>query len=286
MLKHWISAIRPHTLPASLCPVIAAGAYGWYFDTFRPEIIGICLVFALLAQIASNLANDYFDYKNGMDRENRVGPRRAVASGDISPKAMLFATLSVLGLACLVGCLLIYYSSWHLIWIGMIIVLFALAYSTGPYPLASHGLGDVTVFIFFGLIAVGLSYYLQAGTMEPAVWAGSAAIGLLSVNILMVNNYRDMETDALSGKRTTVVMFGRKWVKWGYFINGWLAVLLVAPFVGYIGLFMIPYLVMHVMTHRELISKKGTELNAVLARTAGNLFLFTVLLSLGLLILK
>lgn len=284
MLKLWIEAARPRTLPVSVGPVVVSAAYAWYFNVFHPVIVSVCIIFALLAQIASNFANDYFDYEKGADRSDRVGPRRAVASGDISPRAMLKATLITLALACVIGSTLIYYGGWMLIIAGVLIALFALAYSAGPYPLAYHGLGDVTVFIFFGLVAVILTYFIQAGEINLPIIGGGAAIGLLSVNVLLVNNYRDMEADEISGKRTTVVLFGRSWAKWTYFFNGLIAVG-ITYFVWAKGfLFVVPllYLVIHILTWRKLVKRRGEALNPVLGMTARNLFIFTILISLSL----
>ena len=133
MIKKWIEAARPRTLPTSVSPVIAASAYAWYQNTFNGYAAAICLIFALLAQIASNFGNDYFDYKKGSDNSDRVGPRRAVASGDISPKSMLLATILTLALACVTGCLLIPIGGWKLLIAGIFIAIFAIAYSAGPY---------------------------------------------------------------------------------------------------------------------------------------------------------
>ena len=282
MIKDWIEAIRPRTLPASASPVLVAGAYGWHFDKFQPVVIGICLLFAILAQIASNLANDYFDFKKGIDDEHRTGPKRAVASGTITPKAMLVAALVTLGVACAVGCTLICYGGWILLPAGDIIALFALAYSAGPYPLSCHGLGDLTVFVFFGLIAVDLTYFIQAGTVETMVWLGSAGVGLLSVNILLVNNYRDMENDAKANKVTTVVMFGRQWAELAYLVNGIAAVWLASYEKPAIALFLIPYLVIHYFTWKQMRQKRDFELNPVLSKTARNLLIFSLLLILAL----
>lgn len=139
---------------------------------------------------------------------------------------MLKATCIVLSLACITGCLLIPSGGWKLIIAGIFIAIFALAYSAGPYPLSYHGLGDVTVFIFFGLIAVNLSFYVQALHFESVVFYCSIAMGLLSVNILMVNNYRDKETDEISNKKTLVVIFGRKFAERIYLLNGIIALLI------------------------------------------------------------
>jgi len=286
MIKDWIEAIRPKTLPASASPVLVAGAYGWYFNRLNIAVIGICLIFAILAQIASNLANDYFDFVKGIDDEQRTGPKRAVSSGTISPKRMLRASLATLGAASAVGCTLIYYGGWILLPIGVIIALFALAYSAGPFPLSSHGLGDLTVFLFFGIIAVDLTYYIQAGGVETMVWLGSVAIGLLSVNILLVNNYRDMENDAKAHKITTVVMFGRQWAELTYLVNGIAAVWAASYERPVTAIFLIPYLVLHLLTFGEMRRKRDFELNPILGKTARNLLLFSILLIVSLICIK
>ncbi|WP_417174770.1 1,4-dihydroxy-2-naphthoate polyprenyltransferase [Barnesiella intestinihominis] len=284
MVKDWISAARPRTLPASTSPVIAASAYAFYAGTFRWVPAVLCLLFALLAQVASNMANDYFDYVKGSDKAGRVGPRRAVASGDITPRAMLMGTFCVLGVACAVGLGLVFFAGWQLIPIGVIIALFALAYTAGPYPLAYHGLGDVTVFLFFGLVAVNMTYYVQALQFDADVFLLSIAMGLLSINILLVNNYRDMEEDAAANKRTTVVLFGRRFALWWYFVNGVVAVLLLFPCladfgIAYIFLPAIVYLFLHIKTGLAIKQRVGEALNPLLGATARNLLVFTILVS-------
>ena len=284
MVKDWISAARPRTLPASASPVIAASAYAFYAGTFRWVPAVLCLLFALLAQVASNMANDYVDYVKGSDKAGRVGPRRAVASGDITPRAMLMGTFCVLGVACAVGLGLVFFAGWQLIPIGVIIALFALAYTAGPYPLAYHGLGDVTVFLFFGLVAVNMTYYVQALQFDADVFLLSIAMGLLSINILLVNNYRDMEEDAAANKRTTVVLFGRRFALWWYFVNGVIAVLLLLPCLAdfgivYIFLPAIVYLFLHIKTGLAIKQRVGEALNPLLGATARNLLVFTILVS-------
>lgn len=284
MVKDWISAARPRTLPASASPVIAASAYAFYAGTFRWVPAVLCLLFALLVQVASNMANDYFDYVKGSDKAGRVGPRRAVASGDITPRAMLMGTFCVLGVACAVGLGLVFFAGWWLIPIGVIIAVFALAYTAGPYPLAYHGLGDVTVFLFFGLVAVNMTYYVQALQFDADVFLLSIAMGLLSINILLVNNYRDMEEDAAANKRTTVVLFGRRFALWWYFVNGLVAVLLLflclADFgIAYIFLPAIVYLFLHIKTGLAIKQRVGEALNPLLGATARNLLVFTILVS-------
>lgn len=280
--KAWIDATRPRTLPASAAPVIAATAYAWYDGVLVWGAALLCLSFALLAQIASNMGNDYFDYKKGGDSPDRVGPQRAVVSGLITPRAMLVATLAVLALACCVGLGLVCYGGWQLIPVGAVIALFAMAYSAGPFPLSRHGLGDVTVFVFFGLIAVNFTYYVQAGVFTMPVLLCSIAQGLLSVNILLVNNYRDMEEDAASNKRTTVVLFGRKFAALWYLANGFISIACLWPLwtaTSYFVLLLpVLYLIMHIMTYRQLVQRRGSELNPLLGRTAMNLLVFTLLL--------
>ncbi|MCP9610996.1 1,4-dihydroxy-2-naphthoate polyprenyltransferase [Coprobacter tertius] len=283
MIKKWILAARPRTLPASACPVFAGTAYAWACGGFKCIPFLLCLVFALLAQIASNFANDYYDYKKGSDGEKRVGPRRAVASGDISPQAMLTVTVLTLGTACITGLFLLLYGGWWLIGAGILIAIGALAYSAGPYPLSYKGLGDVAVFVFFGLVAVNLTYYVQVLHFDVSPLLGSIAIGLLSVNILMVNNYRDVEEDQRSGKRTIVVRFGRKFAYYAYLSNGFIAVVVTArvwfsyPLAGII--LSLLFLIIHIVTWRGIGSHEGTNLNTFLGKTARNLLLFTLFLS-------
>lgn len=286
--KAWIDATRPRTLPASAAPVITATAYAWYDGSVQWVAATMCLAFAILAQIASNMANDYYDYKKGGDTPNRVGPQRAVVSGLISPRAMLMATLVVLATACCVGLGLTYFGGWQLIPVGVVIALFALAYSAGPFPLSRHGLGDVTVFLFFGLIAVNFTYYVQAGCFTLPVLLASVAHGLLAVNILIVNNYRDMEEDTACNKRTTVVIFGRKFASVWYLFNGFAAVActyqlwLATP----LPVMLLPllYLVMHIATYRQLKERRGAALNPLLGRTSLNLLLYTLLLVVAIII--
>ena len=284
-MNPWISAARPRTLPVSAAPVIAASACAWHYGHFRWQPALLCLLFALLAQVASNLANDYFDFVKGCDTAGRVGPRRAVASGDIAPRTMLYVTLATLGVACCFGLGLLYYGGWWLLPVGMVIALCALAYTAGPYPLAYHGLGDVAVFVFFGLVPVNLTYYVQALAFnETAFWL-SVAMGLLSINLLLVNNYRDREEDEAANKRTTVVIFGRRFAEYAYLTNGILGVILLIPvWSGFApGYWLMPlgYLVLHVVTWSKIRRLRGMELNPFLGATARNQILYAVLISLA-----
>ena len=276
MIKNWISASRPRTLPTSVAPVILATTYAWQAEKVNWKVFIICMFFALAAQIASNFANDYFDYKHGSDKPNRVGPRRAVASGDIKPQTMLRATIVTLAIAAVLGCLLIPIGGWPLVILGAIIILFALAYSAGPYPLSYHGLGEVTVFIFFGIIPVTATYWLQTSEVNISVVIGAAVMGLLSSNILLVNNYRDYETDKIDGKRTSVVILGRKFAIVTYLVNGILATAMLCT--SYVGAaFAFLFLFLHIKTWLGLKKSEGTALNAYIGFTARNQLLYTII---------
>jgi 1,4-dihydroxy-2-naphthoate octaprenyltransferase len=288
-IQYWLEAARPKTLPASICPVLLGCAFAFRDGVFQPAPAVLCLLVALLAQIASNFANDYFDFKKGADTEERLGPERAVATGRIAPKAMLRGTLIALGLACVCGLCLLFYAGWELIPVGIAIAICVLAYSAGPFPLAYNGLGDVCVLLFYGIIPGCFTYYIQVnGQMfSPECLALSAALGFLSINILVVNNYRDYEQDKKARKRTTIVLFGRTFGRFFYLANGIIALLLALPLFLPIGWPVILYAVfipLFLHTRRELTGKEGRELNKTLAHTARNVFLFTLLLVVALLV--
>lgn len=284
LLKSWVEAARPKTLPASLSPVLLACVLAWSEGYFRAVPAVLCLGVALLAQIASNFANDYFDFKKGADTEERLGPERAVAQGWITPKAMLRATFLTLGLACLCGCMLLFYAGWELIPVGIAIALCVLAYSAGPFPLAYNGLGDVCVVLFYGVIPVCFTYYVQADHFSLLAFLLSLSLGLLSTNILVVNNYRDYEQDKAAGKRTTVVLFGRRFGRVLYLVNGIIAFLLAIPLLfeapTWILLLFAAFFALFFITWKELYRFEGRALNKTLAHTARNVLLFTLLLSL------
>lgn len=223
-LRPWLLATRPRTLPAAIAPVLVGSAAAYAADAFVPLAAGICLLFALLMQVTTNFANDYFDHVKGLDTAARVGPTRAVASGQIRPAVMLAATLVVTALALCVGLLLIRYGGWWLLAVGILSALCAIAYTGGPYPLGYNGLGDIFAFLFFGPVAVGGTYYVQAGRLGAVALLAGAGVGLLVANILVVNNYRDLEGDAAGGKRTLVVRFGRRFAWWQYVVSLVLAV--------------------------------------------------------------
>ncbi len=281
--KAWLEAARPRTLPASVSPVLVGSALAFRDGFFQWIPALLCVLVALLAQIASNFANDYFDSRKGADGADRLGPERAVAQGWIKPESMLAGTFITLGAACLCGCMLLFFAGWELIPIGIAIALGVLAYSAGPFPLAYNGLGDVCVLLFYGIIPVCYTYYVQALSFSLLSLLLSVAVGLLSVNILVVNNYRDYAQDKAARKRTTIVLFGRRFGRIFYLLNGIVALSLVFPLLVQASLWMPAafglFFVLFIATWQEMRRKNGKELNLTLAHTARNVLLFSILLS-------
>jgi 1,4-dihydroxy-2-naphthoate octaprenyltransferase len=278
-IRYWIDAARPRTLPASISPVLIGTALAWHTEHFRLIPSLLCLAVALFAQIASNFANDYFDFRKGADTNERTGPDRAVSKGWITPKAMLYAVFLMLALTCLCGLGLLYMSDWKLIFVGLMIIIGAMAYSAGPYPLSYHGLGDISVWLFYGLIPVVFTYYVQALVFCNQAWLLGAAFGFLSVDILVVNNYRDYEEDMKVSKRTTIVLFGRGFGRIFYLVNGLFALVLAAPVifnnaVWLSTLMYIVFLILFIHSWRNLCRLEGSALNGVLGTTARNVLLF------------
>lgn len=284
VVSAWIEAARPKTLAASISPVLLGVALAYYDGSFDIVPAILCLGVALFAQIASNFANDYFDFKKGADNEERLGPERAVAQGWISPKAMLIGTFVTLGLACLLGLILIQFADWRLLGVGIAIAICVLAYSAGPFPLAYNGMGDLCVLLFYGVIPVCFTYYIQTLHFSLLSFLLSLALGFLSVNILVVNNYRDYEQDKKAHKRTTIVLFGRRFGRVFYILNQCMAFLLVFPLLldaPWWVLFLFAVLfTLCFYTTKELFTLEGRALNRTLGYTARNVFLFALVLSL------
>jgi 1,4-dihydroxy-2-naphthoate octaprenyltransferase len=240
-------------------------------------------------QIDANFINDYYDYLKGSDREDRLGPERACAQGWITLSAMKKGMIATTLLSCFWGLLLLKYCGLEMIPVGMLCVLFAFLYTAGPYPLAYHGWGDVLVIVFFGFVPVGCTYYTMAHDWTWNVTIACAACGLVSDLLLMLNNYRDREQDKISGKRTLVVRFGERAGRYAYLALGILAVGLCSfyAFNGYLMASLLPilFLLLHFTTWREMVRiYQGKELNIVLGKTARNIVVFGLLLSLGLIL--
>lgn len=284
-LSCWIEATRLRTLPVSIAGVILAIGYARLHHSFAPAPALLCLTFAILAQIASNFANEYYDFRAGLDRPGREGPRRGVTEGDITPRAMLMATYLTLAAACAVGCSLIYFGGWWLLPVGIAIALGVIAYSAGPYPLSHHGLGEVAVLLFFGIIPVNLTYYLQCGLWDTSVLLGSISAGLMGANVLIINNYRDADADADVGKHTLAVILGRPAVRTLYLVNGLVAVVLmwncwtsmeryawIVPAV-YIAVLLLIWLLMGRLKGHRLTPLLGATATAMLAYATAFLIL-------------
>jgi 1,4-dihydroxy-2-naphthoate octaprenyltransferase len=285
----WVLAARPKTLPAAVVPVLVGGAIAWRDGFFHGPGFVICLAFALLVQVGTNYANDAFDFVRGADREDRRGPRRAVASGLVSARAMMVGTFAVFLVAFLTGLVLVAYRGPELLVVGVASIIFGFAYTGGPFPLAYRGLGDVFVLIFFGLVAVGGTYYVMSGIVSGEALLAAVPIGLLATNILVVNNYRDMETDARAGKRTLVVRFGRTFARWQYISS--LAVAFLVPLAlvwrkdaGWMALPLLAIPLAAKAARRLGPEISAGELNRLLATSAGILIFYGVLFSIGVLL--
>lgn len=267
--------MRLHTLPVSVAGVFTGGGYAAYCHSFKPLPFMICLMFAICAQIVSNFANEYFDYRNGLDRKGREGFKRGVTEGDISPGAMRNATFGLLVFTCLLGCTLIIWGGWWLLPVGIAVALFALGYSTGPYPLSHHGWGEMTVVVFFGIVPVLFTTYVQtlSWAVLPVALPLSMAIGLMGANVLIVNNYRDIEDDRKAGKRTLAVRWGGNAMLTLYFLNGFAALLCIEfatamRFAITWQLGTLLYINFHYLLWKKIAVSKGHELNPMLGKTA------------------
>ena len=282
-MRKWIEAMRLRTLPVSLAGVICGCGCALLQGSFNTVTALLCVLFAALAQVASNFGNEYYDYRNGIDKKGREGFRRGVTEGEISPLAMKRATYATLSAAAVVGCLMLFYGPWWLVLVGITIMLFALGYSAGPYPLSHHGLGDLAVIIFFGIVPVTFTCYLQTGSFNNLyiTLSTSLAVGLLAANVLVVNNYRDMDDDKAVNKRTTVVIFGRCVMGWCYLLWGMTAMAIMYPVWMKLHLWALPiialYLTLHIRNWLYLRRATGAALNPLLGKTAVTLLIFSLI---------
>lgn len=284
----WLLAARPKTLTAALAPVVVGTALATHDGVLAPLPAFAALIGATLIQVGTNFANDYYDFVRGGDAADRVGPPRVTQAGILAPETVKRGMWTVLGAAMLVGSYLVWVGGWPIVWIGLSSLACAVLYTGGPFPLAYHGLGDVFVFVFFGLVAVTGTYYVQGLSWPPDVVLAGMALGALNTAILVVNNLRDIETDAKVGKRTLAVRLGTRGSQVEYLmmllvafivpVVGWrsygwpaasLAALLVAP------LCLAP--VRRVLTHTD-----PAELLPALGETARVVGVYGLLLGLGL----
>jgi 1,4-dihydroxy-2-naphthoate polyprenyltransferase len=282
-MRVWLLAARPATLPAAVVPVLvgfAAAMHGSH-ELNLPVLLPTLLA-ALLIQIGTNFANDVFDFHSGADDSDRLGPQRVTQAGLVTPRQVLVATFVTFGLAALVGIYLISIGGWPILLIGALCVVAGLTYTGGPWPFGYHGLGDVVCFVFFGVLAVIGSAYLQAHTITSLVLWASLPVGCLVTAILIVNNLRDIDTDRRAGKMTLAVRIGRPATRAEYAACVAVAYL-VALGIGLAGMvgpwFWLPLLSLPlaIWLIRFVNRTEGRPLNGALKRTGQLHLLFGVL---------
>ena len=281
-IKKWASIIRPRTLPVSMASVIMAIALSFVKDEKQWLPAALCLLFAVLAQIVSNLANDYADFKTGSDNENSLGPERKLVSGEITAKTMLKAIIIAASVCFLVGLSLLYWGGWILLPFGLLIMAVAFCYSMGPYPLSYHALGDVAVVLFFGIVPITFTYFILTKEICWEIVAAGIAMGLVIDELLIVNNIRDEKEDILHNKKTTVGLFGSKFMKIVFLLNPFIACGLGFYFMKDIcapatwALSMIPMLAYSLSVYIKLNKYKGKQLNALLGQASLEAIIFAV----------
>ncbi len=285
--RAWLIAARPATLPAAAVPVIVgAAAAAGEGASFRPVIFAATLACALLIQVGTNFANDYSDFHRGAD-VGRVGPLRVTQSGLMTPEIVRRGIVVAFGLATGLGALLALAGGWPIIVIGVLSLVSGLAYTGGPRPFGYHGLGDVFVFVFFGLVAVTGTAYLQTGNWSGFAFALAVPVGLLVTNILVVNNLRDIDTDRAAAKRTLAVRIGDRATRAQYVVFTVLAYLVplaIAATDPSRRLLLLPMLTLPLavaLVRQVTGGMAGVELNQLLKKTAGLLLAFGALLALG-----
>ncbi|MDO4587773.1 MAG: 1,4-dihydroxy-2-naphthoate octaprenyltransferase [Planctomycetia bacterium] len=287
----WFLATRPKTLVAGIVPVLIGTGLAYRNGCFQAMPAIFCLLFAVFAQITANLVNDYFDFKNGFDKmENRLGPTRALTAGWIDPSKMKIGFSLTFALSCLFGLGLIPYGGMEMIYVGIFALIFCILYSGGPFPLSALALGDLLVLIFFGIVAVCFTYFVQAAKFSWELIPLSLSVGLAIDNILVSNNYRDREVDRQAHKLTTISIFGERFGRFFYLING----LLVCAFLIYYfsvdnafqaWTFFLPliYFLFHIRAWILLNRiRQGKQLNRILELSAKNVMILALLCLIGL----
>lgn len=292
-VRAWLLAARPKTLPAAAVPVLVGTAVAQSLGAQTDRLVFIAtLVVALLIQIGTNFANDYSDFLSGADHEGRLGPLRVTQGGLLSQRAIRGGIVAAFGISLLIGAYLVSVGGWPIVVIGLTSIIAGLAYTGGPWPFGYHGLGDPFVFIFFGLVAVTGTAYLQTGTWSALAIAASIPVGLLTTNILVINNLRDLPTDLAAGKRTLAVLVGDRATRWQYAIFNALAYL-TPVLIGFSesrsAWHALPWVsapLALALTRRVLMGASGRDLNVELERTGQLLLLFGVLFAISFLIAR
>jgi 1,4-dihydroxy-2-naphthoate octaprenyltransferase len=284
----WVMAVRPKTLPAAIAPVLVGTALAWTDGVFAPLPALAALLAALLIQMGTNLANDYYDHMLGADVAGRKGPTRVAQSGLIPLARLRKGIVVTFGLAALVGIYLVWVGGWPILVIGIASLVSAIAYTGGPFPIGYHGLGDLFVFLFFGLAAVCGTYFVQALGLSPIVVLAAVPVGALTTAILVVNNLRDFDTDRQTGKRTLAVLIGPKVTRLEYLLllAAAYAVPALAWLVGWATAWvLLPWLTLPLavrLVRMVFQTAEGTALNKTLAGTANLDLLFGILFAVGL----
>ena len=290
-LRLWLVAARPRTLPAAVAPVLVGTALAGAEDVFKPLRLAAALVGSIFIQIGTNLANDYSDARRGADTEDRLGPVRVTAGGLMPPRNVLVGTYVAFGIAVAAGAYLAAVAGWELLVVGVVSIAAGVLYTGGPRPYGYEGLGEVFVFLFFGLVAVGGSYFVQTEDLRWEAVALGVPVGLLAAAILVVNNVRDIETDRRAGKRTLAVRMGRDTAV-GLFM-AMLALAYVSPVWiwllgdGLSAWLLLPLLSLPLalpLTNTLSSRRDGPALNKLLADTGRLLAVFSLLLAAGLLL--
>lgn len=286
----WLMAARVRTLPASVAPVFVGTALAGYLHVFHPLRFVAALVGAIFIQVGTNLSNDYSDARRGADSEDRLGPVRVTAGGLVPPRRVLVATYVSFGVAILAGVYLVSVAGWQLLLVGAASILAGVLYTGGPRPYGYEGLGEVFVFLFFGIVAVAGSFFVQVKHLNWEAFVLAVPVGLIAAAILVVNNFRDIDTDRRAGKRTLAVRLGRGGTRTMYAAIVYVAYLLT-PATWVFGPLrpwvLLPWLTLPlasalVRTVRNRTD--GVSLNQALARNGLLQLAFCVLLSAGLLL--
>ncbi len=286
-LKPWLEATRPKTLAAGIIPVLIGVAAASSQTEINFGIAALVLICSILIQIITNYINEIYDFKKGADTESRLGPRRQVASGNISLGSMTIVSTVLIIITLALGLVIVAYSDLWILLVGVLSLFFAFAYTGGPYPLAYNGLGEIFVFLFFGVIAVNGTYYIFTGEINYFSLLASFPPGFLSANLLQVNNIRDIETDELVNKKTLAVKIGRSKAILLYQAFNYLSFLPIALIILFINdnyflwlpLVTIP---LAMKLNFEILKHTGKSLNKILGLTAGLLFIFGILFIIGL----
>jgi 1,4-dihydroxy-2-naphthoate octaprenyltransferase len=288
-LRIWLMAARPRTLPAAIAPVLVGTSLALGAGTFHPLAFVAALFGAIFIQVGTNLSNDYSDARRGADTEDRLGPVRVTAGGLVPPRQVLIATYVTFGLAVLCGIYLIAVAGWELLAVGAASILAGVLYTGGPRPYGYEGLGELFVFLFFGIVAVTGSYFVQVQELPWEAFVCAVPVGLLASAILVVNNVRDLETDRRAGKRTLAVRLGRERTR-DLYVAMLAGAFLVAPLPWPLGSMnawlLLPWLALPlaVAVTRVVRSRvDGPSLNGALARTGMLQLVFCLLYSAGIL---